>query len=61
MGCPDPGSREPEEWNQNISPMLLGEGDDGGVSGGIQEKGYKVSRLPGEGILDDGDEKGVGT
>ena len=40
--------------------MLLGEGDDGGVSGGIQEKGYKVYRLPGEGILDDGDEEGVG-
>ena len=60
MGRPDPGSRESEERNQNFSPMLLGKGNDGGVSGGIQEEGDKLPGLPGEGILDGGDEEGVG-
>ena len=41
----DPGSREWEERNQNTSPVLLGKGNDGEVSGGIQEEEDKVSQL----------------
>ena len=40
--------------------MLLGKGNDGEVGGGIQEEGDKLPGLPGEGILDGGDEEGVG-
>ena len=60
VGRPDPGSREPEEGNQDISPVLLDEGDDGEVGGGVQEEGDKVFRLPEEGVLDGGNKEGVG-
>ena len=40
--------------------MLLDEWDDGEVSGGVQEEGDKVFRLPEEGVLDSGNEEGVG-
>ena len=60
MGGPDPGTRESEERNQNTSPVLLGKGNDGEVSGGIQEEGDKVSWLPCEGLLYCGNEEGVG-
>lgn len=60
MGRPDPGAREPEEGNQDMSPVLLDEGDDGEVGGGVQEEGDKVFRLPEEGVVDGGNEEGVG-
>ena len=60
MGRPDPGSREPEERDEYPLSMLLGEMDDGGVCGRIQEEGDKICWHPQEGVLDGDDQKGVG-
>ena len=43
-----------------MSPVLLDEGDDREVGGGVQEEGDKVFRLPEEGVLDGGNKEGVG-
>ena len=47
-GESDPGSGEAEEGTQDGVDMLMDEGEDGPVHGGIQEERDEVARLSGE-------------
>ena len=56
---PDPGPGEAEEGGQDAGAVLLDEGEDGRVGGGIQDEGDKVTRLSCKGCLDSGEESRV--
>ena len=59
VGRPDPGPGEAEEGGQDAGAVLLDEGEDGRVGGGIQDEGDKVTRLSCKGCLDSGEESRV--
>ena len=61
MGSPHPGAGEPEQRGKDGGgAVVLGEQDDGGVAGGVEDEADKVGRCVGEGCLEWWYEQGVG-
>ena len=59
MSRPDPGPGEAEEGGQDAGAVLLGEGEDGLVGGGIQDERNEVTWLSCKCCLDSREESRV--
>ena len=59
MSGPNPCPGEAKEWGEDAGAVKLGQGDDLGVRGGVEDIGDELGGGQLEGVVDDGDEDGV--